>query len=133
MGWASSVGGGGRPVSASEIGLELPIQHPEPAQAKRAVVHLHSREDQPWRFYGRQAGLPDAQGVFAELRGWLAAPLTGLGLMAIGPEQEEPVTVEFDYFHLEGDEEEPPADTTAPVTTATWSPNGMRSPVVSRS
>ena len=49
-------------------------------------------------------------------------PLTGLGLMAIGPEQEEPVTVEFDYFHLEGDEEEPPADTTAPVTTATWSP-----------
>ena len=27
--------------------------------------------------------------------------------MAIGPEQEEPVTVEFDYFHLEGDEEEP--------------------------
>ena len=45
-------------------------------------------------------------------------PLNSLGLMAIGPEQEEPVTVEFDYFHLDT-EEEPPADTTAPVTTAT--------------
>ena len=45
-------------------------------------------------------------------------PLNSLGVMAIGPEQEEPVTVEFDYFHLDT-EEEPPADTTAPVTTAT--------------
>ncbi|WP_210503403.1 OmpL47-type beta-barrel domain-containing protein [Nocardioides xinjiangensis] len=44
-------------------------------------------------------------------------PLNSLGLMAIGPEQEEPVTVEFDYFHLDT-EEEPPADTTAPVTSA---------------
>jgi glucose/arabinose dehydrogenase/type 1 glutamine amidotransferase/regulation of enolase protein 1 (concanavalin A-like superfamily) len=44
-------------------------------------------------------------------------PLNSIGLMAIGPEQEEPVTVEFDHFHLDGDEE-PPADTTAPVTTA---------------
>lgn len=45
-------------------------------------------------------------------------PLRALGLMAIGPNQEEPVTVEFDYFHLDTDEE-PPADTTAPTTTAT--------------
>ena len=45
-------------------------------------------------------------------------PLNSLGVMAIGPEQEEPVTVEFDYFHLDT-EEEPPTDTTAPVTTAT--------------
>ncbi|WP_210651190.1 OmpL47-type beta-barrel domain-containing protein [Nocardioides sp. SYSU D00065] len=44
-------------------------------------------------------------------------PLNSLGLMAIGPNQEEPVTVEFDYFHLDTDEE-PPADTTAPVTSA---------------
>ncbi|GAA5113650.1 hypothetical protein GCM10023339_18310 [Alloalcanivorax gelatiniphagus] len=44
-------------------------------------------------------------------------PLNSLGLMAIGPEQEEPVSVEFDYFHLDT-EEEPPVDTTAPVTTA---------------
>lgn len=44
-------------------------------------------------------------------------PLRALGVMAIGPQQEEPVTVEFDYFHL--DTEEPPADTTAPTTTAT--------------
>ncbi|GIM63369.1 hypothetical protein Pve01_80320 [Planomonospora venezuelensis] len=44
-------------------------------------------------------------------------PLNSLGIMAIGPEQDEPVTVEFDYFHLDS-EEEPPADTTAPVTTA---------------
>jgi glucose/arabinose dehydrogenase/type 1 glutamine amidotransferase/regulation of enolase protein 1 (concanavalin A-like superfamily) len=44
-------------------------------------------------------------------------PLNSLGLMAIGPNQEEPVTVEFDYFHLDT-EEEPPGDTTAPVTTA---------------
>ena len=48
-------------------------------------------------------------------------PLNSLGVMAIGPEQEEPVTVEFDYFHLDT-EEEPPADTTAPVTTLTWQP-----------
>jgi PKD repeat protein/type 1 glutamine amidotransferase len=47
-------------------------------------------------------------------------PLRALGVMAIGPDQEEPVTVEFDYFHLDGDEA--PADTTAPVTTATWTP-----------
>lgn len=47
-------------------------------------------------------------------------PLRALGVMAIGPEQEEPVTVEFDYFHLDGDEA--PTDTTAPVTTATWTP-----------
>ncbi|HYH71960.1 MAG TPA: ThuA domain-containing protein [Nocardioides sp.] len=48
-------------------------------------------------------------------------PLNSLGVMAIGPEQEEPVTVEFDYFHLDT-EEEPPADTTAPSTTITWQP-----------
>lgn len=42
-------------------------------------------------------------------------PLTALGLMAIGPQQEEPVTVEFDYFHLDGAQV---PDTTAPVTTA---------------
>lgn len=48
-------------------------------------------------------------------------PLRALGLMAIGPEQEEPVTVEFDWFHLDTGSE-PPADTTAPVTTATWTP-----------
>lgn len=28
-------------------------------------------------------------------------PLNALGLMAIGPQQEQPVTVEFDYFHLD--------------------------------
>lgn len=44
-------------------------------------------------------------------------PLRALGVMAIGPEQEEPAAVEFDYFHLDT-EEEPPVDTTAPVTTA---------------
>ncbi|MEO5665707.1 MAG: Ig-like domain-containing protein, partial [Nocardioides sp.] len=44
-------------------------------------------------------------------------PLNALGVMAIGPEQEQPVAVEFDYFHLDA-EEEPPIDTTAPVTTA---------------
>ena len=44
-------------------------------------------------------------------------PLSSLGLMAIGPEQEEPVTVEFDWFTLETDQE-PPADTTAPTTSA---------------
>ena len=44
-------------------------------------------------------------------------PVRALGLMAIGPEQEEPVTVEFDWFHL--DSAAPPADTTAPTTTAT--------------
>jgi regulation of enolase protein 1 (concanavalin A-like superfamily) len=47
-------------------------------------------------------------------------PLNSLGLMAIGPNQEEPVTVEFDYFHLDT-EEEPPVDATAPVTTASQS------------
>ncbi|GAA1942929.1 OmpL47-type beta-barrel domain-containing protein [Nocardioides hwasunensis] len=45
-------------------------------------------------------------------------PLNSLGLMAIGPQQEEPVTVEFDWFHLDA-EEEPTEDTTAPTTTAT--------------
>ena len=45
-------------------------------------------------------------------------PLNSLGLMAIGPEQEEPTTVEFDYVHLDT-EGEPPVDETAPVTTAT--------------
>ncbi|NYE36076.1 glucose/arabinose dehydrogenase/PKD repeat protein/type 1 glutamine amidotransferase [Nocardioides cavernae] len=44
-------------------------------------------------------------------------PLNSLGLMAIGPEQEEPTTVEFDYFRLDTGEE-PPVDETAPVTTA---------------
>ncbi|GAA3885601.1 hypothetical protein GCM10022381_29680 [Leifsonia kafniensis] len=45
-------------------------------------------------------------------------PLRGLGLMAIGPEQEEPVVVEFDSFELVGDQE----DTTAPTTTLSWTP-----------
>ena len=48
-------------------------------------------------------------------------PLTGLGLMAIGPEQDEPVVVEFDYVHLESEGGEPD-DTTAPTTSLTWSP-----------
>ncbi|UMG94478.1 DUF1349 domain-containing protein [Nocardioides sp. TF02-7] len=48
-------------------------------------------------------------------------PITALGLMAIGPEQEEPVTVEFDYFHLETDGEEP-EDTEAPTTELTLDP-----------
>ena len=46
-------------------------------------------------------------------------PLHGLGLMAIGPEQEEPVVVEFDSFQLET----PQADTTAPTTSLTWAPD----------
>ncbi|GAA1825092.1 ThuA domain-containing protein [Agromyces salentinus] len=45
-------------------------------------------------------------------------PLRGLGLMAIGPQQEEPVVVEFDSFELVADQE----DTTAPVTTLAWTP-----------
>ncbi|RYB93835.1 DUF1349 domain-containing protein [Nocardioides oleivorans] len=45
-------------------------------------------------------------------------PLSSIGLMAIGPEQEEPVSVEFDWFRLDTGEE-PPVDTTAPTTTAT--------------
>ncbi|KRE21210.1 ThuA domain-containing protein [Agromyces sp. Soil535] len=45
-------------------------------------------------------------------------PLRGLGLMAIGPQQEEPVVVEFDSFQL--DVEQP--DTTAPATSLTWAP-----------
>jgi glucose/arabinose dehydrogenase/PKD repeat protein/type 1 glutamine amidotransferase len=48
-------------------------------------------------------------------------PLNSLGIMAIGPEQDEPVTVEFDYFHLDS-EEEPPADEAAPTTDITWDP-----------
>lgn len=47
-------------------------------------------------------------------------PLQGLGLMAIGPEQETPVVVEFDYFHLESVQD----DTTAPTTSLTWAPAG---------
>jgi regulation of enolase protein 1 (concanavalin A-like superfamily) len=45
-------------------------------------------------------------------------PLDALGLMAIGPQQEEPVTVDFDYFHLEAGEE----DATAPTTQLTLDP-----------
>ncbi len=48
-------------------------------------------------------------------------PLTGLGLMAIGPEQEEETTVGFDYFHL-GTGGGEPDDTTAPTTTITFDP-----------
>ncbi|HEY1105347.1 MAG TPA: DUF1349 domain-containing protein, partial [Agromyces sp.] len=47
-----------------------------------------------------------------------AKPLRGLGLMAIGPQQEEPVVVGFDSFTLETEQ----ADETAPTTTLTWSP-----------
>lgn len=46
-------------------------------------------------------------------------PLNALGLMAIGPQQEEPVAVEFDYFHLDP---ATPADTTAPTSSLTWAP-----------
>ncbi|MCD2440921.1 ThuA domain-containing protein [Agromyces sp. SYSU K20354] len=46
-------------------------------------------------------------------------PLRGLGLMAIGPQQEEPVVVEFDSFHLEQEVD----DTTAPTTSLTWAPD----------
>ncbi len=45
-------------------------------------------------------------------------PLTGLGLMAIGPDQLEPVTVGFDYFHLETDTD----DSVAPTTELTLDP-----------
>ena len=48
----------------------------------------------------------------------LDQPLRGVGLMAIGPQQEEPVVVEFDSFQL--DVEQP--DTTAPATSLTWAP-----------
>jgi regulation of enolase protein 1 (concanavalin A-like superfamily) len=48
-----------------------------------------------------------------------AEPIRALGLMAIGPQQEEPVVVAFDYFHLGGDE---PVDTTAPTTELTLDP-----------
>ncbi|WP_198165963.1 ThuA domain-containing protein [Agromyces laixinhei] len=44
-------------------------------------------------------------------------PLRGLGLMAIGPQQEQPVVVEFDYFHLEADAPAPTLD--VPVTVNT--------------
>ncbi|WP_380166687.1 ThuA domain-containing protein [Jannaschia sp. R86511] len=40
------------------------------------------------------------------------AALTSVGLMAIGPQQVEPVTVDFDWFRVVTDDEEP--DTTAP-------------------
>jgi regulation of enolase protein 1 (concanavalin A-like superfamily) len=44
-------------------------------------------------------------------------PLRGLGLMAIGPQQEQPVVVEFDYFHLETEAPEPTLD--VPVVAST--------------
>lgn len=47
-------------------------------------------------------------------------PLRGIGLMAIGPQQEEPVVVEFDSFDLEV----PQVDVTAPTTELAWSPAG---------
>ena len=50
-------------------------------------------------------------------------PLKALGLMAIGPEQDEPVTVSFDYFRIDVEGEEPdPVDEDAPTTSITWSP-----------
>lgn len=45
-------------------------------------------------------------------------PLRGLGLMAIGPQQEESVVVGFDSFTLDAESE----DTTSPTTTLTWDP-----------
>lgn len=45
-------------------------------------------------------------------------PLRGVGLMAIGPQQEEPVVVEFDSFDLEV----PQVDVTAPTTELAWNP-----------
>ncbi len=50
-------------------------------------------------------------------------PLTSLGLMAIGPQQEQPVTVEFDYFHLEDaevDETGPELEVTGVEEDATY-------------
>jgi len=50
-------------------------------------------------------------------------PLTALGVMAIGPEQDEPVTVSFDYVRIDVEGEEPdPVDEEAPTTSITWSP-----------
>ena len=46
-------------------------------------------------------------------------PLHGLGLMAIGPQQEEPVVVEFDSFQLEADVD----DVTPPTTVIGWTPD----------
>lgn len=46
----------------------------------------------------------------------LSTALTGVGLVAIGPEQSQPVTIPFDWFHLEE------ADAAAPTTTITWAP-----------
>ncbi|WP_129667645.1 ThuA domain-containing protein [Phytoactinopolyspora endophytica] len=46
------------------------------------------------------------------------AEMTSFGLMAIGPEQEETVTVAFDYFRLADDEE----DTTPPALEAEVDP-----------
>jgi hypothetical protein len=39
--------------------------------------------------------------------------------MAIGPQQEQPVVVKFDWFHLEAADE---PDTTAPTTEIAWNP-----------
>ncbi|MDP3893378.1 DUF1349 domain-containing protein, partial [Nocardioides sp.] len=45
--------------------------------------------------------------------------LSAVGLVAVGPEQVEPVTIAFDYFHLDADEGE---DATAPTTELTLDP-----------
>ncbi len=50
-----------------------------------------------------------------------AGDLDAVGLVAVGPEQESPVTVAFDWIHLAG--EEPPGDTTAPTTAAALDPS----------
>lgn len=50
-----------------------------------------------------------------------AGDLDAVGLVAVGPEQESPVTVAFDWIRLA--DEEPPGDTTAPVTTAALDPS----------
>ncbi len=56
------------------------------------------------------------------------AALTNVGVMAIGPAQVEPVVVDFDFFRVTTDEEEP--DTTAPeldVTVSPAEPDGLES------
>ncbi|WP_299275596.1 ThuA domain-containing protein, partial [uncultured Georgenia sp.] len=95
------------------------------AGGNRAVDLPGRPEDGYWHLRLSRTGDAYEGWVSADGESWtsLGAPVThagdldAVGLVAIGPEQTEPVTVSFDYFRLVQDEPEPPVDEEAPTVS----------------
>ncbi|RJK94774.1 ThuA domain-containing protein [Vallicoccus soli] len=117
----------GSPVSRrielrSEVGDVVQANPPDATQLATGVWHLRLAKEGS-TFTGSYSADGETWTELGTVTNALAATTGRVGLFTLGAAQQESATARFDHFRVVGDEEPPPADTTAPTVEATLDPS----------